>query len=228
MSSIALIGPGRHGTAIARLFASHGVDVVLHHHRRRKADAAAEQVRAVAANGVRVSVADSAVAAVEGQELVFLTTLWDSAQRAVIDSLGQNLVGKVLVDVSNPLDVTPAGIIPRTPREGSAGQFVAGLLPVGTGQAKVFSNLATDFIEDGADRQPAAVLPFAADSAATATVVRGYLARTGWQPWLVGDLSVSRELEIGGIYNQVHGRWGRARLDADQMLAHAGPEISLI
>ncbi|WP_316376701.1 hypothetical protein, partial [Enterobacter hormaechei] len=159
-------------------------------------------VRAVA-EGADVTVAASLADAVEGQQLVALTTLWNAAQREVISGLGDRLVGTVLLDVSNPLDVTPRGIIPAHAAEGSAGQFVATLLPEGTGHVKAFANLATAFIEESA--QQGAVLPFAADSAATAAIVRPYFVRTGWQPWLVGDLSASRELEIGGRYNAVHG-----------------------
>jgi len=226
MTSLALIGPGRHGTAIAQLFASHGVDVTLYHHRPAKATAAADAVRR-AARDAQVVVAQSLDEAIEGQELVALTTLWDAPQRKVIGDLGDALVGKVLLDVSNPLDVTPSGIIPRRPLQGSAGQFVATILPEGVGHAKAFSNLATAFINESADMSPQAVLPFAADSAETAVRVRPYLERTGWLPWLVGDISRSRDLEIGGAFNAVAGRWGRARLDADQMLQHAGPEATL-
>lgn len=226
MTSIALIGPGRHGTAIASLFASHGTDVVLHHHRPEKAEAAAAAVRAVARDA-EVSVAAGLRDAVAGQDLVVLATLWDAPQREVIAGLGDALVGKVLLDVSNPLDVTPAGIIPRQPAEGSAGQFLATLLPSGVGHGKAFSNLATAFINEGADHTPPAVLPFAADSAATADVVRRHLTTTGWLPWLVGDISRSRDLEIGGKFNAVHGSYGRSRLDAAQMAEYAGPEVVL-
>jgi predicted dinucleotide-binding enzyme len=145
----------------------------------------------------------------------------------VIGELGDLLKGKILVDISNPLDVTPVGIIPRIPPEGSAGQFVAKLLPDGVGHVKVFSNLATVFINQSADMTPPTVLPFAADSQDTAERMRPYLAVTGWQPWLVGDISVSKELEIGGKFNQVQGRYGRSRLDAEQMLEYAGPEAQL-
>lgn len=226
MTSIALIGPGRHGTAIAKLFASHGIDVTLYHHRPEKARSAAAAVSAVAKNAT-VNVADSVNDAVNGQEIVFLATLWDRAQRDVINTLGDALQGKILVDVSNPLDVTPVGIIPRTPAEGSAGQFVATLLPANVGHVKVFSNLATDLINAGADVSPLAVLPFAADSQRTADRIRPYLEATGWQPWLVGDISVSGDLEIGGKFNNVQGRHGRSRLDAVQMLEYAGPEAKL-
>ena len=226
MAAITLIGPGRHGTAIAQLFASHGVDVTLYHHRRHKLDAAAEAVRAVAVDA-QVTAAPSLAAAVEHNDVVVLATLWDAAQRAVISELGDALVGKVLVDVSNPLDVTPDGIVFRRPRQGSAGQFVASLLPAGTGHVKVFSNLPTAGIPAGADHEPRAALPFAADSDATAERIRPYLAATGWEPWLVGDISRSADLEISGRLNAIQGRYGRATLDVHQMLAVAGPEPSL-
>ena len=225
MTSIALIGPGRHGTAVARLFARSGVSIRLYHHRPAKAQAAAAHVRAVARDA-DVIVAGSLSEAVDGQEIVALTTLWNAPQRSVITGLGDHLVGKVLLDVSNPLDVTPQGIIPAHPAEGSAGEFVATLLPLGAGHVKAFSNLATAFIEEGGEQS--AVLPFAADSARTAEIIRPYFARTGWNPWLVGDIGISRQLEIGGRYNAVHGRHGRARLDVEEMLKYSGPEAVLV
>lgn len=223
MASIALIGPGRHGTAIAELFASHGVSVVIYHHNAAKAEAAAQKIRQAAVDA-QVQVAADLASAVEGQEVVVLATLWDQPQRKVLAELGSRLAGKVLLDVSNPLDVTPAGIIPRSPAEDSAGQFVASLLPHGAGHAKAFSNLATAFIREGADREPPAILPFAADCAATASIIRPYLSATKWKPWLVGDISSSRDLEIGGKFNAVHGAYGRSQLNEEQMLEYAGPE----
>lgn len=226
MTSIALIGPGRHGTAIAQLFASHGIDVTLYHHREAKAQRAASEVRAVS-NGSVVSVATDLSSAVDGQELVILATLWDAPQRAVLAELGEKLVGKVLLDISNPLDVTSAGIVPRQPVEGSAGQFLATLLPQGVGHAKAFSNLATAFIREGADQSPRAVLPFLADSAKTAEIIRPFLSAIGWHPWLVGDIDRSKDMEIGGKYNAVAGRYGRSRLDVAQMIEYSGPEVTL-
>lgn len=226
MTSIALIGPGRHGTAIATLFASHGVDVTLYHHRPAKAEAAANTVR-VAAKGATVTVAPTLLAAIEGQQLVVLATLWDAPQREVLGDLGANLAGKVVLDISNPLDVTPAGIVPRIPAEGSAGQFLHTLLPAGVMHAKAFSNLATASILEGADHEPPAVLPFLADSATTAAIVRPYLAVTGWLPWLVGGIDRSRDMEIGGKFNAVQGRYGRSRLDEAQMIQYDGTETSL-
>lgn len=135
MTSIALVGPGRHGTAIAQLFASHGVDIDLYHHRPAKAELAARTVRE-SARDAEVRVARSLAEAVSRNELVVLTTLWDAPQRAVLGELGDLMRDRALLDVSNPLDVTPAGIIPRRPLQGSAGQFVATLLPDGAGRTR--------------------------------------------------------------------------------------------
>lgn len=227
MTSIALVGPGRHGTAIAQLFASHGVDIDLYHHRPAKAELAARTVRE-SARDAEVRVASSLAEAVSRNELVVLTTLWDAPQRAVLGELGDLMRDRALLDVSNPLDVTPAGIIPRRPLQGSAGQFVATLLPDGAGHAKAFSNLGTAMIASGADLTPPAVLPFLADSSATAELVRPYLARTGWRPWLAGGISRSRELEIGGRFNVASGRYGRARLEEREFLALDGAEAKLV
>ena len=107
MSSLSLIGPGRHGTAIAALFASHGVDVTLFHYRPQKAEAAARAVRAAACRRDRHGRRQPGGRR-DAAEVVALTTLWDAPQRAVLSQIGSRLVGKVLLDVSNPLDVTPS------------------------------------------------------------------------------------------------------------------------
>lgn len=221
MSSISIIGPGRHGTAIGALFASHGVDVTVYHHNPAKAQAARESIASVAENAT-VSVAADLASAAAASDVIALTTLWDAPQRAVIGALGDSLTGKVLLDVSNPLDVTPQGVVARTPEEGSAGQFVATLLPAGAGHAKAFSNLATAFITESADATPPAVLPYLADSAATAEVIGPLLARTGWLPVLAGTISRSRDIEIGGVFNRTEGAHGRARLTADEFTAKFG------
>lgn len=224
MASITIIGTGRHGTAIGQLFASHGVDVTLNHYRPEKAEQAALAIRRVAKDAT-VTVVNDVREAVAANDIVFLTTLWDAPQRKVISEVKDLLPGRILVDVSNPLDVTPAGIIPRTPKEGSAGQFVDTLLPEGTAHAKAFSNLATVAINEGADQTPPAVLAFLADSAETASTMRELLSLTGWLPWLAGDISRSRDLEIGGMFNAVFGRYGRSRLDEAEMIAHAGQQF---
>lgn len=227
MTSIALIGPGRHGTVIAQGLVAHGAELHLYHHRPAKARAAADAIESHAKNGGSVTVAASAGEAIAAADVVFLTTLWDAPQRQVIGELGDALAGKILVDISNPLDVTPAGIMMRQPVEGSAGQFVATLLPAGTGHVKVFSNVPTAAILTAADKTPPAVLPFLADSDETAARIRPVLELTGWQPWYAGDISRSAELEIGGPFNRIQGRWGRAAADAAQIEALDGPERSV-
>lgn len=227
MVSLSLIGPGRHGTAIAALFAAHGVDVTLFHYRPEKSAAAARAVTA-AAVGANVKVAAALEAAADAAEIVALTTLWDAPQREVISRIGDRLVGKILLDVSNPLDVTPTGIHLRTPVEGSAGQFVAALLPGGVGHVKAFSNHATAALRTAADQTPPAVLPYLADSTATALRVQPLLARTGWLPRHVGDISQSAEIEIGGRYNKVAGRLGRTVLDEHEFTRQFGPASVLV
>ncbi|WP_147391574.1 hypothetical protein [Galactobacter valiniphilus] len=120
--------------------------------------------------------------------------------------------------------MTPVGIMMRQPAEGSAGQFVATLLPAGTGHIKVFPNVPTAAILTAADKTPPAVLPFLADSDETAARIRPVLELTGWQPWYAGDISRSAELEIGGPFNRIQGRWGRAAADPEQIEALDGPE----
>ncbi len=54
--------------------------------------------------------------------------------------------------------------------------------------------------------------------------MRPLLERTGWQPWYVGDIGRSADLEIGGRYNKVTGRLGRTVLDVQDFTRQFGPE----
>lgn len=223
MTAISIIGAGRHGTAIGSLLAAHGVDVTLFHKKPERRESARRTITA-AANGATVTVADTLEAAVDAAHVVALTTLWDAPQREVLDVVRDRLVGHVVLDVSNPLDVTPFGVSMRRPAEGSAGQFVDTLLAPGTGHGKAFSNLATATITGAADKTPPAVMAYLANDLTTAEAMRELLSHTGWLPWYVGDIAQSRDMEIGGKYNDVHGRWGRSALDAAEFEAKFGPE----
>ena len=67
------------------------------------------------------------------------------------------------------------------------------------------------------------MLPYLADSSATAQRVRPLLEQTGWLPRYVGDISRSADLEIGGRYNKVTGRLGRTVLDEHEFTRQFGP-----
>ena len=224
MTAISIIGAGRHGTAIGALFASHGVDVTLFHKKPERLALAHRTVTAAARGGATVTIAETLEDAVDAAEVVALTTLWDVPQREVLDVVRDRLVGHVVLDVSNPLDVGPAGISMRRPAEGSAGQFLDTLLAPGTGHGKAFSNMPTATISGAADKTPLAVMPYLANDARTAAVMADLLGQTGWQPWYVGDISQSAQMEIGGAYNTITGRWGRAAADAAEFGAAFGPE----
>jgi hypothetical protein len=79
-------------------------------------------------------------------------------------------------------------------------------------------------IETAANHEPPAVLLYLADSADTSQRVRPLLVRTGSQPWYVGDISRSNDIEIFGRYNQVTGHLGRTVLDTEEFVARFGPE----
>lgn len=150
--TLTLIGPGRHGTAIAGLFASHGVNISLFHYKPAKAEAAARQLRPIARNA-RIDIATSLEEAAQASQFLALTTLWGAPQQGVVSALGDLLDGKILIDVANPLDVTPAGVQMRRPVEGSAGQHLASHLPANVGHVKAFSNLATAAVASSAISQ---------------------------------------------------------------------------
>jgi 8-hydroxy-5-deazaflavin:NADPH oxidoreductase len=83
----------------------------------------------LAERGAKVSVGSFADAALFG-ELITLATLWEGTANAIKIAGVKNFSGKVLVDVTNPLDFSK-GMPPRltTGRDDSGGETVQRLLP---------------------------------------------------------------------------------------------------
>ncbi|MEV6162016.1 NAD(P)-binding domain-containing protein [Streptomyces sp. NPDC052052] len=224
--NVTLVGPGVHGTMIAALLARHGVGVTLYHYKPAKAEAAAAQVRAVAQDPSRVAVENDLHRAAAASDIVVLATLWGEAQRQVIQEIGDELAGRVVVDVSNPLDVTPHGIIRALSPHQSSGAFVAGLLPEGTSHVKVFSSIGPDALAEGADLADPAVLAYGASDARGKKAGAEMVRAVGWRPWFLGDaVRNAVRLEIGGEVNVLRGRRGRLITEAEAEAAF-GPEAT--
>src|SRR5918999_944812 len=78
-----------------------------------------------------------AEAASFGDELIFLATLWDGAPNAIKMANVKNFTGKIVIDVTNPLDFSK-GMPPRLAvgHTDSAGETVQRLLP----ESKIVAN----------------------------------------------------------------------------------------
>jgi hypothetical protein len=100
----AVLGSGQVGRSLGAGLVRHGHDVVM-----GSRDPDSEQVRTwLAATGDRASAASYAEAAQQG-EVGVLVTAWGGTETALTLAGANNLAGKIVIDVTNPLGFGPEG-----------------------------------------------------------------------------------------------------------------------
>src|SRR5258707_9120086 len=153
----AIIGVGTIGTIVARNLVQGGQRVILANRDKSKADKLA------------VELGDLASSAEVGEAItksdVVVLAIWLDVMKFFIPEFGEKLVGKIVVDPSNPVGPDGKGGFKKTiPDDQSSGQIIADLLPKGARFVKAFGTLAATSLTSGARRTPErAVLFYAAD-----------------------------------------------------------------
>jgi 8-hydroxy-5-deazaflavin:NADPH oxidoreductase len=184
---IAIIGVGNVGGALAQAAVGAGHDVVLHANHRESVQKAAEKTGARAAGSAREAASDA--------DIVVLAVPY-GALADVLADLGGSVDGKVLVDVSNPLNPTYTGLASAT----SAAEEVLALAP----RAKVVKAFNTVFASrHGRPTEAGAPLDafYAGDDAASKATVAELAKSLGYRPIDVGDLRMARHLESMAFLN---------------------------
>jgi predicted dinucleotide-binding enzyme len=122
------------------------------------------------------------------------------AAAEVIAEHGDALRGKVVVDITNPVDwATFEGLV--TPADSSAAEEIEKLLPQGTPVVKAFNTTFASTLSSGeVAGQPLDVLLAGDDADAKATVA-SFVEAGGLRPLDVGPLRRARQLEQLGFLN---------------------------
>ena len=184
---IGILGSGDVGKALATAFASEGHEVMIATRDPQSAKASELQMQ-----GLKVGTfADTA----EFAEVAVLATLWTATEEAIALVEPGNLAGKVVIDVTNPLDFS-AGMPPRLAVSGddSGGERVQAWLT----DSKVVKALNTVGNEQMYKPNFGDVTPTMFDcgnDTGAKEVVKTLLFELGWQPSDVGDITGSRQLE---------------------------------
>jgi 8-hydroxy-5-deazaflavin:NADPH oxidoreductase len=130
----AIIGVGNIGGRLARDLVRGGVPVMLAAKDESHADGLARELGELASAGS----VEEAIAAAD----VAVFAVWLDTSKELIAKHGEILVGKVVVDPSNPIGFDENGQVIRTlPDDQSAGSVVAALLPTGAHYVKAFGTL---------------------------------------------------------------------------------------
>ena len=182
MSTVTVIGTGNVGSAVAGVVAKGGTSVQILGHTAGKADALAAQL-----GGTAGSVGE----AITG-EIVVLAVPYD-ALVGIAEQYGSQLDGKILVDVTNPVDMTTFDGL-TVPADSSAAAELQARVP----SAKVLKAFNTNFAGTLASGQvgdvPTTVLVAGDDADAKQALVDAVTAG-GVAAAAIGSLKRARELE---------------------------------
>ncbi|HEY7597186.1 MAG TPA: NADPH-dependent F420 reductase [Actinophytocola sp.] len=166
-------GTGPQGRGLALRWARAGIDVVLGSRSAERGEAAAAEVRALAGD-VRCRGLDNRDAAAAA-DVVLVAVPWEG-HAALLESLRDELVGKIVIDCVNPLGFDKQGPFALPVAEGSAAQQAEKLLPESRVTAAFhhvsavhladlsIAEMATDVLVLGDDREATDVVRALADA----------------------------------------------------------------
>lgn len=209
----AIIGIGNIGSRVARNLVQGGEPVILAARDKSGADALAGELGALASSATVVDAVSAADAV--------LFALWLDTGKELISQLSQALVGKVVIDPSNPIGPDGQGGFTNTLPEGeSAASILANLLPAGAHFVKAFGSLGADALGSAANRPSGrAVLFYATDDDTAAGTVERLISASGFDPVKVGGIESAGRIELmrGDLHQ--NGGLGGKLLNVDEARA---------
>jgi 8-hydroxy-5-deazaflavin:NADPH oxidoreductase len=184
MSTISIIGTGSMAAAIGGLAAKAGHTVEVMSRDAAKARALAEQVGRGATTGT--------FGAAPAGDIVILAVPY-SAVLGVLKQYGEELAGKILVDITNPVASDHTGFV--TPSDSCGAQEIAKAAPADAVVVKAFNTQFSHVLAAGpAEGRPLDVF-IAGDDAAAKARVSAFIESLGLRPMDTGPLPMARTLE---------------------------------
>lgn len=197
MTSISIIGGGRMSAAIADVSSRAGASIQII---RRSA---------ASSSGERADVAYGGIGDDLTGELVVLAVPY-GAYPSLLEHYREQLAGKVVIDISNPIDFTTYDEL-TVPADSSTAAELARLLPEGTAVVKAFNVNLGDTLVTGTNGTTPTTVLFAGDHPEAKIAVAGLIRAAGMRAVDVGPLSRARELEAMGFLQIVLAALGKTR-----------------
>ena len=157
-------GTGDQGKGLARRFALAGHEVIIGSRNAERAQQAADSL----GEGATARGAENAAVAREA-DVVIVAVPWDG-HKATLESLREELAGKIVIDCVNPLGFDKQGAYALPVEEGSAAQQAAAVLPDSTVVAAFHHVSAVVLLDPEIDQVDLDVLVLGDDREATNTV----------------------------------------------------------
>jgi hypothetical protein len=190
--TVAVIGTGNIGTAIATNLVKGNCPVLVADRTLEKATTLAQHL----GNLARPSDIPGAIK--EANIIIF--AIWFDAIRELFNTYATALQGKIIVDPSNPIAPDEKGGFKKTIGENeSAGELLKSLLPKDAILVKALGTLGVASLSGAAFQKPeAAVLFYAADDESVQPVMEQLIRDNGFEPICVGGIDQSIRLEVFG------------------------------
>jgi 8-hydroxy-5-deazaflavin:NADPH oxidoreductase len=184
MSTISIIGSGSMAAAICSLAAKAGHTVEVISRDAAKARALAKQVGAGATTGT--------FGATPAGDIVILAVPY-SAVLDVVKQYGEELAGKLLVDITNPINSGFTDFV--TPEDSFGAQEIVKAAPADADVVKAFNTQFSHILAAGpVEGHPLDVF-LAGDDAQAKARVSAFIESLGLRPMDTGQLPIARTLE---------------------------------
>lgn len=191
MKIAVLGGTGEQGPGLALRWALAGEDVIIGSRNQERAEKVAEELNGELAGKARVRGLDN-VRAAAAADVVVLTVPY-SAHVSTLESVRDQVQGKIFIDVSVPLDPENPRRM-KMPAAGSATEEAQALLGAGTKVVAAFQNVAAHLLRNPHHAIDCDVLVCGDDAEARKTVM-GLVTAMGLQPYDVGTADSARVVE---------------------------------
>ena len=192
--NITIIGTGNMARGIATRMLAGGNNVILVGHAPGKAEDLATELQGAARGGASVQAASAGSS--NDSDVVVLAVPYPAAV-SIVQQYGDQLAGKIIVDISNAVDFTTMS--PALPGDTSAVEEIAKVAPTGAKVVKAFNTtFAGTLIAGQVAEQPLDVF-IAGDDADAKTTISQLVTSGGLRAVDAGPLQRARQLEALGL-----------------------------
>ncbi|MDB4887107.1 MAG: reduced coenzyme oxidoreductase [Gemmatimonadetes bacterium] len=193
---VLIIGTGNMGRAIAIRLAGGGNELTLFDIDAAKPEAIASELGGTRPGGARIAIAETPSEAVPASDVVILASSY-AANLEVARMLGAELEGKIVIDISNPLNERFDDLV--TDPGSSAAETIRATLPKGARFVKAFNTtFAGTLVAGQVAGQPLDVF-IAGDDGDARRSVAALVRSGGLNAVDVGGLQRARQLEALGF-----------------------------
>jgi 8-hydroxy-5-deazaflavin:NADPH oxidoreductase len=194
--NVAIIGAGNMGRGIGHRLVAGGHDVTVVDRDPEEVGRLTEELRGAAEGGATVEAAGTG-AELRGE--VVILAVYYPGNLEIARELGDRLAGKVVVDISNPLNQIYDGL--ATPPGNSAAEEVAQSAPAGARVVKAFNTTFSGTLVEGQVAGQPLDVHIAGDDEEAKEKVAQLVRDGGMRPIDVGPLERAKHLEGLGFLN---------------------------